>query len=68
MVHWGTNENRMFLRLYIACIRSVMNYGCIVYASAKGTLLNKFNFIHQAFRISTQKLWAHLLLRVCIPH
>lgn len=59
MVHWGPNENRKFLRLYITYISSVMNYdGCIVYASAKGTLLNKFNFIHQALRISTEALGA----------
>ena len=50
---WGADRSCL-LRLYKALVRSVLDYGCIVYGSAAPSSLRRLNSIHHAgIRIST---------------
>lgn len=50
---WGAD--RMALKaIYVGLIRSILDYGCVVYAGASGTLLKKLDRIqYQALRLCT---------------
>jgi len=50
---WGADRLTM-LRLYRSLIRSKLDYGCVIYASAKDSVLDTLNPVHnQALRICT---------------
>ena len=50
---WGADKTCM-LRIYRACIRSLLDYGCTLYNLAPKSQLDKLNTVqHQALRIST---------------
>ena len=50
-VDWGANRSAL-KTIYISLIRSVFDYGCVVYRSASKTLLTKLDVIqHKALRL-----------------
>ncbi len=50
---WGSDK-KCLLRLYKVYIRSILNYGCIIYSSASTSVLNRLNTIqNQALRIAS---------------
>ena len=60
---WG--DDRIVLRLYRSLVRSKLDYGCIVYGSARRSILKQLDPIHHqglritlgAFRTSAQSLY-----------
>ena len=55
---WGA-DRKVLLRLYRTFIRSKLDYGCIVYGSARQSYLRKMDSIHnQGLRLA---LFGHLL-------
>jgi len=49
---WGSNK-KCLLRIYCSHIRSLLNYGCILYASASQRILSQLNTIqNEALRIA----------------
>ena len=50
---WGADRTTM-MRVYRAIIRSKLDYGCIIYGSAKENVLNKLDSVHNtAIRLCT---------------
>ena len=54
---WGA-DRIVLLRLYRSLVRSKLDYGCIVYGSARWSVLKQFDPIHH------QGCESHLLLKV----
>ena len=62
---WGA-DRKVLLRLYRTLVRSKLDYGCIVYGSARQSYLQKLDSIHNqglrlalgAFRTSVNSLYA----------
>ncbi len=60
---WGADRSGL-KAIYIGLIRSVMDYGCVVYGSASKTLLKKLDVIQaQALRICSGAFKQHLCQR-----
>ncbi len=53
---WGA-DRKCLLQLYTAYVRSILDYGCVIYSSASTSTLQKLDAIqHQALRIATGAL------------
>ncbi|XP_055940827.1 uncharacterized protein LOC129971257 [Argiope bruennichi] len=48
---WGAGARSSLLRVYRSIIRSTINYGCVIYGSAKQSYLKRLNVVHQALRL-----------------
>ena len=49
---WGA-DRKIFIKLYRSLVRSILDYGCIVYGSARQSYLRKLDSIHnQGLRLA----------------
>ena len=61
---WGA-DRKVLLRLYRALIRSKLDYGCIVYGSARPSYIKRLDTVHnQGLRLCLGAFFAHHQCRV----